>query len=460
MSWTPARLAVPIVLTLAACNPDTPSASKDITAPVFAKGVSASNQAVIDAINAANAQAFSVAPNLVPPAAPLAPFVESRLYAIENIAIHDALNAIVPRFERYADNGAIDGDANPAVAVLKAAHDAIAGADPGGAAATDAWYAAQIAPLTSADGYAEGVAIGTRVAAAILALRASDGTAGGGVAPYTPGLNPGDYQFTAPFNAPPFDVFGTGGFADASEWGNVVTPFALTSGSQFRAAPPYNAVSNSAAVLTKQYTKDFNEVKALGCAGCTARSAEQTEIALFWAENGGTGWFRIAQTLAAQKKLDAWETARLYALLEIGVFDSYIASLETKYYYDFWRPVSAVALAGGDGNPDTSPAGGWEVLLFPTPPVPDYPSAHAETGATAGAIIEKIIPGKEKKFSATSTSLPGPTRNFKNVDDAVDENGLSRIYIGYHFREAVNEGIKQGRKMGDFIATSTLRKLK
>jgi len=158
--------------------------------------------------------------------------------------------------------------------------------------------------------------------------------------------------------------------------------------------------------------------------------------------------------------MDAWESARLYAILEMGVFDSYVASLETKYYYNFWRPVSAVALADNDGNPNTSTQAGWEVLLFPTPPVPDYPSAHAETGATAGAIIEKIVPGKEKKFSATSTSLPGPTRTFKNVDDAVQENGLSRIYIGYHFRTAVNVGIEQGRKMGNFIAENALRPIK
>jgi hypothetical protein len=373
--------------------------------------------------------------------------------------MHDALNAIVPRFERYADNGAIDRTANPTVAVLKAAHDAIAGADPAAAAATDTWYASQIASLTSADGYAEGVAIGARAASAILALRASDGTAGGAVAPYTPGPNPGDYQFTFPFNTPDFDFFGTGGFADASQWGTIVVPFALTSRSQFRAAPPYGAPSNSAAVLTAQYTSDYNEVKTLGCVGCTARSADQTEIALFWAENGGTGWFRIAQALAGQRKLDAWNTARLYALTEIGVFDSYIASLETKYYYNFWRPVTAVALADNDGNPSTSSVAGWQVVLFPTPPVPDYPSAHAETGATAGTIIDAVIPGSEKRFSATSTSLPGPTRSFNSIDAAIAENGLSRIYIGYHFRTAVNVGIAQGRKMGSFIAATTLKPL-
>ena len=465
MRWTKAKLALPIVLAVAGCNPDSPSAARDvsdISAPQYVRGgvTPSEAQAALDAIHAANTHAFSVAPNLVPPGAPLAPFVESRLYAIENVAIHDAMNAIVPRYERYADNGAINRNANLAVAVLKAAHDAINGADPAATAATDAWYATAIAPFTSADGYAEGLVIGARTAAAILALRANDGTASGGVAPYTPGSNPGDYQFTFPFNTPGFDFFGTGGFADASIWGSTVTPFVLTSNTQFRAPRPYGAVSNSAAVLTSQYTNDFNEVKALGCAGCTARTADQTEIALFWAENGGTGWYRIAKAVALQRKLDAWDAARLYAILEMGVFDSYVASLETKYYYNFWRPVSAVALANSDGNPQTSAQGGWEVLLFPTPPVPDYPSAHAETGGTAGAIIESLIPGPEMKFSATSTSLPGPTRYFNTIDDAVKENGLSRIYIGYHFRTAVNVGITQGRKMGTFIAANALKPIR
>ena len=212
------------------------------------------------------------------------------------------------------------------------------------------------------------------------------------MAPYTPGTSPGDYQFTFPFNTPGFDFFGTGGFADASIWGATVTPFVVTSTSQFRAARPYGAASNSAAVQTAQYTRDYNEVKAIGCAGCAARTATQTEIALFWLENSPTGWNRVARIVVDQRNLDAWEAARLLALLQMEEFDAYATNLESKYYYNFWRPVTAVALAGSDGNPATSPAAGWEVLAFPTPPVPDYPSAHAAAGGTAAAIIEALVP--------------------------------------------------------------------
>ena len=453
------------VVLATACNPDrimtTPDSSSPTAALVYSAGgvPNARQAAARDAVLAGNAVAVAAVPALFPPGAPVAPFVEARMFAIANVAMHDALNAIVPRFERYADTGPIERNGNMAAAVLTAAHDAIVGAAPGSSSDVDAWYAGAIAAEAGNPGYEEGVAIGHRAALAILTRRASDGTAGGGVAPYTPGPNPGDYQFTFPFNTPGFDIFGTGGFADGSIWGATVTPFVVTSTSQFRAPRPYGAASNSAAVLTSRYTDDFNEVKRLGCAGCTERTAEQTEIALFWVEQSPEGFNRIARVIAGQRKLDAWDTARLLALLQMGEFDSYATNLESKYYYNFWRPVTAIALADGDGNPGTSAVAGWEVLAFPTPPVPDYPSAHSSAGGTAAAIVEGVIPGKGEKFSTTSTSLPGVTRTFSDVAAAARENAVSRVYVGYHFRLATEAGLKQGREVGAFVVQNALRPL-
>jgi hypothetical protein len=276
------------------------------------------------------------------------------------------------------------------------------------------------------------------------------------VAPYQPGTSPGDYRFTFPFNTPAFDFFGTGGFADASHWGTTVTPFVLASTSQFRAPPPYDAASNSAAVLTPLYTSDFNEIEALGCAACAARSAEQTEIALFWMENSPTGWNRIARVVADNRNLDAWDAARLFAVLAVGEFDGLTASLESKYFYNFWRPVTAVAMAGTDNNPATTPAAGWEVLAPPTPPVPDYPSAHSAAGGAAAAIIESLIPGVGRSITTTSGSLPGVSRTFASVADAAKENADSRIYIGYHFRHATVRGLQQGSQVGAYVASHVL----
>lgn len=455
-------LAVGIGL-ISACSTDSTSPVANVAGPSAPPSYTAGGvpngqaSAALNAVMAGNAQTIAAAPMLVPPGAPLAPFIEARLYAISNVAMHDALNAIVPRFERYADVGPLNRNADLTAAVLTAAHDAIVGADPAAAANTDAWYASAIAGLSGSAGFADGVAIGQRSAAAILARRAGDGTAGGGVGPYVPGSNPGDYQFTFPFNTPGFDFFGTGGFADASFWGATVTPFVITSTSQFRAPRPYGAASNAAAVQTARYTQDYNEVVAVGCASCPERTATQTEIALFWMENSPTGWNRIARTIADQRNLDAWDTARLLALLQMGEFDSYSTSLESKYYYNFWRPVSAVALAGSDGNPNTNAVAGWEVLAFPTPPVPDYPSAHASAGGTAAAIIEAVVPGNGRAFSTTSGSLPAVTRTFRTVADAARENDLSRVYIGYHFRFATEVGESQGRNVGSYVASNALR---
>ncbi|MBL8984416.1 MAG: vanadium-dependent haloperoxidase [Gemmatimonadetes bacterium] len=408
------------------------------------------------AVLSGNAQAVAAASFLVPPGAPLAPFVEARLYAIANIAMHDALNAIQPRYERYALTSAAAPGASPAAAVLSAAHDAIIAAAPGAQAATDQWYATAIAPLIGRSGVIEGISIGSQAAAAIIARRATDGTAGGGVAPYTPGAAIGDYQFTFPFNTPTFDFFGTGGFADGSVWGATVTPFAVSSTTQFRAPPPYGASSNPAAVLTTQYTRDFLEVQALGCTTCPARTAEQGEIALFWVESSPAAWNRIARTVATQRRLNAWDIARLFALLQMAQFDVYATTMESKYHYDFWRPVTAVERAATDNNPATAPSAGWEVVAFPTPPIPEYPSAHASAGGCAAAVLNAIAPGPTT-FTATSQSLPGVTRSFSSVTAAARENALSRIYVGYHFRHAVEVGLQQGTAVGRHVATTTLR---
>ena len=442
-----------------ACGTDatrTPMASEPLLKP---GGVPAARgTAALVAVRDGNAQLVANAPALVPPGAPLAPFVEARLYAIGSVAMHDALNAIVPRYARYADTGPLVPDADPATAALTAARDAMRGAVPAAEAAVDAWYEGAMAARADADGRAAGASLGARVAAAILSRRAADGTAGGGVAPYTPGASPGDYQFTFPFNTPGFDFFGTGGFADASVWGVTVTPFVVQTTRQFRAPPPYGAATNADAVRTAAYTSDFDEVKALGCDGCASRTPEQTEIARFWVENSPTGWNRIARIVAEQRQLDAWETARLLALVQMAEFDAYASNLESRYHYGFWRPVTAIAAAASDGNAATTPADGWQVLVFPTPPVPDYPSAHAAAGGAAAAVIEAVVPGRGPRITMSSGSLPGVSRTFDDVASAAYENADSRIFVGYHFRHATRVGLTQGRAIGTFVASRALTK--
>ena len=232
-----------------------------------------------------------------------------------------------------------------------------------------------------------------------------------------------------------------------------VTPFVLRNGAQFRPGPPH-------AVTDPRYTADFNQVKRLGGDGVTtpsARTPDQTEIAMFWYESSPLQWNRIARTVGS--RLDPWEQARLFGLLNLALTDGYIGSFETKYHYNYWRPVTAIRLADTDGNPATAGDPGWTPLM-PTPPIHGYDSGHAvEGGAAAAAVLRRFFHRDHVSFRACSTTLTAPRskcdeaaprfRRYHSFSAAAAENGDSRIYIGFHFREGVDVGIEHGRKIGD-----------
>ncbi len=206
---------------------------------------------------------------------------------------------------------------------------------------------------------------------------------------YPQGTDPGEYRFTPGFT-----------FAFAPGWADV-TPFVLKDSSQFRPGPPY-------AVTSKKYTADFNEVKALGGDGVTtpsARTAEQTEIALFWVESSPLQWNRIARTVSGSEGLDMWENARLFGLLNMALADGYIGSFETKYHYNYWRPVTAIQTADTDGNPSTSADPTWTPLV-PTPPIPDYDSAHSVEGGAAAGVLKRFFGTDDIGFTTCSLTLP------------------------------------------------------
>ena len=280
--------------------------------------------------------------------------------------------------------------------------------------------------------------IGQAAANAILTLRTGDGAE----KPfldfgYVAGTNPGDFQLI-----PGFD------FAAAPHWGEV-TPFALRSSSQFRSQPPYR-------VTSKSYAADLNEVKSLGAVDSTTRTDEQTEIALFWLEGIPQGWNRIARAVSAGSGLDLWENARLFALLNIASADGYIADFEMKYSWEFWRPITAIRAADDDGNPDTTGDATWDSLRG-TPPAPDHTSGHSVDGAAMAEVLARFFGTDEVSFSTTSTTTPGVVRHFQSFSEAAEENGNSRVYVGFHFRHAVTEGIKLGTKIGRFTFTHYLK---
>ena len=372
------------------------------------------------------------------------PMIESRMYAMAFSAAHDALNAIDARYQPYLTRASAS-NASPDAAVAAAIHDVMVGQLPPLQADLDPAYNAALAAIADGEKKTNGIALGKQMAAAIVAARQSDGSASAQT-PYVPGTAPGNYRFTPPFDGPPFN-----GFAALPAWGSV-KPFVATSGAQFRSPPPYR-------VTDATYAADFNEIKRLGAATGSTRTAEQSDVGRFWLESSPLGWNRIAATLAKSRNLNGWDQARLFALVHLAVADSYISSFDSKYFYNFWRPITAVRLADADGNPDTAGDPAWQTFDPVTPPLPDYPSAHATAGGAAAAVLRGVFASDDIAFAQTSTTLPGVTRTFAKLSLATTENNLSRIYVGYHFRLAVDEGLKLGDQLGKLVVQSRLQPL-
>ena len=387
---------------------------------------------------------------------------EARLYAMAHVAIHDALNAIDRRSRPFAYDAQAQRGTSPDAAVAAAAHAVLA---PGlrelsayavpacidaGVASVEADYLTALAAVRDGAAKIRGIALGEAAAAAIRALRAKDRLTELLVPDsiYPQGTAPGKYRVTP----------GTP-FAFGPRLGEA-KPFVLDAGSQFRPGPPH-------AVTDPRYTADFNEIKRLGGGLTTpsARTPDQTQIALFWIESSPLQWNRIARTASARAGLDTWEQARLFALLNIALTDGYIGTFETKYHYNYWRPVTAIRLAATDGNRETVADPAWTPLRE-TPPIPDYDSGHAVQGGAAAAVLQRVFGTDDLRFSTCSTTLPTGSRcddaapairTCWSFSQAAEENGLSRILVGYHFREAVKVGTDHGAKIGRWTVDRVLQ---
>jgi hypothetical protein len=304
---------------------------------------------------------------------------------------------------------------------------------PSQATAIDTLYDNQMAALGASPEIAMGASWGNYVAAQWLANRSVDGASIAATPIDNGGSGPGVWEPTEP-------GYTTGLLPG---WGNV-TPFAMTSGSQFRPDGPPSLNSS-------QWVSEFNEVKRLGAVNSVHRTADQTEIARFWAAGGGTVtppgmWNQIAQTLGNGNNLV--QNARLFAALNVGLADAGISCWDAKYEFDFWRPITAVR--NNDGNPLTLSDPNWTPLLT-TPPFPEYTSGHSTFSGAASSILAQIMGSDEIAFVVASGDLPGVTRSFLSLSEAANEAGMSRIYGGIHFQSANQDGLEAGRNIGDWV---------
>ena len=367
---------------------------------------------------------------------------DSRVLAITHAAIHDAVNAIDRRYQPYTTDHLWAPGASVDAAVAAAARDCLVVLSPSQASNIHELYLAALSEIPDGADKAAGIAIGQQSAAATLNRRATDGIANADLPVYVPTKKPGDYDFT-PFNAPtpPGVIALLPGWGRLQPWGIELDDH------QFPGPDPLSSLA---------YALDFHYLKAIGSVNSSWRTAEQTEIARFWAEVAPAGWNRIANTVIRQKELDPWEAARILALVNFASADSFIPTFDAKYHFRFWRPSTAIQRADEDGNPLTQQDVDWRPLFsappYLVPPIPDYPSNHTVVGAAAAEVLTHFF-GDHIRFSTTSTSLPGVTRSFRGFTEAAVENGLSRAYAGIHFLRAIADGYWQGRRIGRRIET-------
>jgi membrane-associated phospholipid phosphatase len=303
---------------------------------------------------------------------------------------------------------------------------------PGGAADFDALLAATLSTIRQGPQRDAGVAWGESVASQILAARANDGN--DAVVPPPSGGGPGSWVPTPPGSAPYL----------LPQWGMLV-PFGMISTDQFRSAGPPPLASAT-------WAADYNEVKAFGAAVGSSRTAEQSEIAQFWADGAGTEtppghWNHIAQDVAAMTGLSLEQNARLFALLNIAMANAGICAWDAKYTYNNWRPVTAIRAGDTDGNPATAPDGTWSSFIA-TPPFPDYVSGHSTFSAAAAAVLALFYGTDDFAFITGSDALPGVSRSFASFSAAAAEAAMSRIYGGIHYRFASQDGLTAGTQIG------------
>ncbi|HET7727379.1 MAG TPA: vanadium-dependent haloperoxidase [Candidatus Limnocylindrales bacterium] len=366
------------------------------------------------------------------PGAGYTPPPGSILMAMVQLAVFDAVNAIEGGYEPYITGlASAPASASVEAAVATAAHDVLVGLQPQLPSAVstrlDGLLATTLAGIPAGAGKAAGIAAGAGAAAAILADRANDGRWG-------------PYRF--PLGSGPGAWVPTSGVNDPFAWVAEVRPFTMRSTDQFRTAGP--ATLNSA-----RYAAEFAEVRSIGAAASTTRSADQTALALYYTENPFTLYNRTFRLLAEREALSAIDAARLFALLNASGADAIIACWVDKARWSFWRPITAIREAATDGNRATAADPAWTSLVA-SPPYPDHPSGYnCVTGAFMRAARE-AFGGDATSFDVVNAA--GVRRSYERFSDVSVDTIEGRILLGIHFRAADEQGAWLGEKVAGWVA--------
>lgn len=361
-----------------------------------------------------------------------APPVLARVMAAMHGAVHDAINAIEPRYETYRFSVEAPAGASIDAAAASAAHGVLAALVPAQKAALDTALAQSLAKVGDERSKTDGVAVGKAAADRMLAWRAQDKF--DAKADDKPGTGAGAWQRTPPGLVP----------GALPQFGGV-TPFVLESADQF-------AAKGRPALASRDFARDLDEVKRMGGRQSTERTADQTAVAVFWSGNEIPQLNGVARAASQARKLSMHDNARLFALLHTAAADALIVAFRIKYQDNAWRPITAIR--AGHGAVPADPT--WESLLV-TPPHPEYPSAHCIVAGTFAQVMRDFFGSDEVKFSYVFPPGLGMMRSYTSLAQIEKEMEDARVFAGIHFRSTDEHSTELGRKVGAYAVANHLR---
>ena len=342
-------------------------------------------------------------------------------------AVYNAVVGIDGRYEPYRFQARAPRGASAQAAAVAAAHEVLVTYSPYAQANLDAAYATSLAQIPDGKAKTRGIAFGTLAADSLIAMRENDGRN----APvlFTRPAAPGVWRPTPPAFAPM-----------AVPWMGGVTPLLVRSGAQFGEPGPPPALTSD------RYTRDFNEVKAVGSATSTVRTATQTSTALFFSGNAAAQFNAALRDQMNVRHLDIVDAARMFAAVDMSEADAIISVWHAKYLYGFWRPITAIQLANTDGNPATTADPTWTPLLT-TPPYPEYVSGYAGlTGAFTRALAD-VLDTRHLHLTLISTAVPGAVRHYDSGNSLRNTVVDARVWLGIHFRTSDKRGVEMGQRV-------------
>lgn len=370
-----------------------------------------------------------------------------RTAALMHIAIHNALNTISPKYSRYSFEENIV-NANPIAVVEYAAYEIAVNLYPDKQEEFEAELKKNLMNLNDEGSIEAGKKLGKLTAVSILNMRMNDHWNGEADYMWHP-MAPGVYaEFNEHSGTPEGFIFGAG-------WAKA-KPFMLPSQDYFRSPPPPEINSDD-------YTEAFYEVKELGSFESKTRTPDQTHLAMWWKDFVENSHNRLARQLVEKEELNLWDAARTFALMNMAIFDAYVSVFDNKFYYNHWRPYTAIRWAANDGNLDTKPDTTWNNLHKHTYAFPSYPSAHGCASTAAMTVLANTL-GMGDNYSFTmiieevdkagpfsgKIKMDPPTRSFNSFSEAGMEAAMSRVYLGIHFRYDSVEGYKLGKQIGEY----------